>query len=85
MSKKIFALVCICALALAAFSGCAALQAIFFAESEEAWEQILLTVDNGGNGNEYFNNAKIYYYSESEPAASGDFWYYNDKNEPRCW
>ncbi len=68
-----------------AFSGCSALQAVFFAEGEEEWEQILLAVDNGGNGNEHFNEVKTYYYCENEPTVTGDFWYYNDKGEPRCW
>ena len=68
-----------------AFSGCNSLVTVFFTGSEAEWESILLNVDNGGNGNEIFINAKIYYYSESEPAEAGDFWYYNDKNEPRCW
>lgn len=68
-----------------AFSGCSSLVTVFFTGSEAEWESILLTVDNGGNGNDIFKNTKVYYYSESEPAVSGDFWYYNDKNEPRCW
>ncbi|MBR2387658.1 MAG: leucine-rich repeat protein [Clostridia bacterium] len=68
-----------------AFSGCTSLVTVFYTESQAEWEQILLGVDNGGNGNDYFNNVKTYYYSESEPESAGDFWYYNDKNEPRCW
>ena len=68
-----------------AFSGCTSLQAVFFSHSEAEWEQIIERVDDGGNGNDIIKAAKVYYYSENEPQEAGDFWYYNDKNEPRCW
>ncbi len=68
-----------------AFSGCTSLVTVFFKGSEAEWENILDNVDNGGNGNDIFLDAKVYYYSENEPTDEGDFWYYNDKNEPRCW
>lgn len=68
-----------------AFSGCNSLVTVFYAESEAEWTAILEGVDNGGGGNDFFKAAKVYYYSETEPTETGDHWYYNDKNEPRCW
>ena len=68
-----------------AFSGCTSLVTVFFTGSSDEWQKTLDRVDNGGNGNDILDNVKVYYYSENEPQTSGDFWYYNDKNEPRCW
>ncbi len=66
-----------------AFSGCDGLVTVFFMGNEAEWQNIIAKVDDGGNGNDALTDATVYYYSEAE--AEGDFWYYNDKGEPRCW
>ena len=66
-----------------AFSDCDALVTVFFEGDESEWQSILANVDNGGDGNSDLLDAKVYFFSETE--KEGDFWYYNEKGEPRCW
>ena len=66
-----------------AFAGCDSLVTVFYMGSEADWNDVLSKVNDGGNGNDNLKNAKVYFYSELE--AEGDYWHFNDKNQPRCW
>lgn len=55
-------------------SGCESFDTVYYAGTPEEWERIEIESDN-----EEFNNATIYYYSESQPTTSGNYWrYVND-------
>ena len=56
-----------------AFYGCEKLVEVFYKGDENAFQGI----DVGGN-NEYFNQATLYYYSETTPTTDGNFWHYED-------
>jgi len=62
-----------------AFNVCSKLNNIFFIGNAQEFEQI-----NIANGNNYFINAKKYYYSESQPAMDGHYWHYLE-NVPTAW
>ncbi len=68
-----------------AFSDCDALMTVFFLGSEDQWQTLLSSVDTGGGENDDLLGARICFYSEDEPDAEGDFWYYNESGEPRVW
>ncbi len=68
-----------------AFANCSNLKTIFFYGNETEWQNIASKVDNGGNANEDFLSAKVYFYSEQEPETDGNYWYMNNKDQPRCW
>ena len=68
-----------------AFAGCESLVTIFFGGSKAEWENVLSLVSDGGNGNDSLKHANVYFYSEEKPEAEGEFWYFNDKGQPRCW
>ena len=70
-----------------AFAGCDSLLTVFYIGSEAEWETVLSNVADGGNGNDKFKAANVFFYSENEPQGEnkGAFWYFNNKGEPRCW
>ena len=66
-----------------AFAGCDSLLTVFYMGSEEEWNNVLSKINDGGSGNDDLKSANVYFYSEVE--AEGSYWYFNDKNQPRCW
>lgn len=49
------------------------LETVFYSGTSEDWNLIQIQENNTG-----LTNATIYYYSESEPNESGNFWYYDN-------
>lgn len=62
-----------------AFYKCLALEEVFYLGTEEEWAQIKI----GKNGND-IKNVPVYFYSEEQPAADGNFWRYVD-GKPAIW
>lgn len=62
-----------------AFTECSGLVTVFFLGVEQ---ELSLSI---AHGNESFSEAKMYFYSESEPVSDGSFWYFDSNNKPRCW
>ena len=62
-----------------AFSYCNKLTIVYYMGSEQDWEQMDIGTDNRA-----LSNASRYYYSETEPEESGNYWHWvND--EPVAW
>ncbi len=70
-----------------AFAGCDGLLSVFFVGNDTEWKTVLLGVSDGGNGNDKFKKANVFFYSENEPEGENksSFWHFNNKGEPRCW
>ena len=58
----------------------AALKTIFFKGTEAQFDAIEIA-----DGNDKVLDAKVYYYSETEPTTQGDFWHYDKSNSPVTW
>ena len=56
-----------------AFWGCYSLKTVYYTGTESEWENISI-----GSSNSYLINATRYYYSETAPTASGNYWHYVD-------
>lgn len=56
-----------------AFDDCVNLQNVYYMGTEEEWESIFI-----GSNNSCLETATRYYYSESKPVGSGNYWYYVD-------
>ena len=56
-----------------AFDSCEALVEVFYKGDEESFKRITV----GGN-NQPFDQATLYYYSETTPETEGNFWYYDN-------
>lgn len=64
-----------------AFTGCTSLTEVYFAGSAENWNSITI-----GTSNDSLTGDKIYYYSESQPTVSGNYWHYaTDGKTPVKW
>ena len=57
-----------------AFSGCSSLEKVYYKGTAADWGRISISTKN----NSYLTNATRYYYSESEPTESGNYWHYVD-------
>ena len=62
-----------------AFALCANLSKVYYVGNQDDWNNI--TIDSG---NSCLTNAAIYYYSETEPTDSGNYWHYVD-GEVKEW
>lgn len=68
-------------IAFDAFTGCTSLTEVYFAGTAENWSAITINVSNDG-----LTGDKIYYYSESQPTVSGNYWHYaQDGKTPTKW
>lgn len=56
-----------------AFLGCKSFHTIFYKGTQEQFEQIDIA-----DGNEAFEQANLYFYSEEEPTDNGNYWHYED-------
>ena len=61
-----------------AFYGCPALEKVYYKGTAADWEKISI------NNNSDLTNATRYYYSESKPTGSGNYWHYVD-GKPTVW
>ena len=62
------------------FAYCSSLKTVFYKGTEEQLDAIEIS-----DSNESLANAKVYFYSETEPTTSGRFWHYNDEGEIVEW
>ncbi len=58
-----------------------AVKTIFYDGTEEQFDKI----DIAANGNDAILDAKVYYYSETEPQTEGNYWHYGSKGTPVTW
>ena len=65
---------------LSAFNGCTWLDKIYYQSTAEDWNKI----DNDGDDGT-LTSATRYYYSETKPTESGNYWHYNDNGEIEEW
>ncbi|MBR2479682.1 MAG: leucine-rich repeat domain-containing protein, partial [Clostridia bacterium] len=63
-----------------AFYDCDSLSRVYFAGTVEEWNSITM-----GNYNTDLTDATRYYYSETEPTTSGNYWHYGDDGVPTVW
>lgn len=63
-----------------AFAGCNALKTVFFLGNETQLDAMEIAPDN-----EALLDAKVYFYSETEPTAEGDYWHYDASGSPITW
>ena len=63
-----------------AFLDCEKLAVVFFNGTKEQFDAIKIN----GNNSELLG-AKTYFYSETEPTESGDYWHYDKSNTPVLW
>lgn len=64
-----------------AFHGCSLLKNVYFGGTAEDWEKI-----NIDSNNSYLIDATCYYYSETMPEESGNYWHYGPDGEtPVIW
>ena len=62
-----------------AFSNCRSLKTVYYKGTAADWGKISI-----GSNNSYITNTKRYYYSESKPTGSGNYWHYVD-GKPTVW
>lgn len=65
------------------FEGCEALRAIYYHGTESEWRILLGSITTDPR-TLHIDNATVYYYSETEPNADGNYWHYVD-GEPCVW
>jgi hypothetical protein len=63
-----------------AFDYCTNLTIVYYEGTEEDWANINIH----SYGNDALTNATLYYYSETQPTVSGNYWYYRS-NTPIIW
>jgi hypothetical protein len=63
-----------------AFSGCSSLQTVYYGGTASTWQGI--SIDSYGN--ESLTSATRYYYSETQPTTTGNYWHYVD-GVPTKW
>ena len=63
-----------------AFYDCSGLKSVYYGGTESDWANIEM-----GAANDNFWNAAIYYFSETEPTESGNYWHYDADGVPAVW
>jgi hypothetical protein len=67
-----------------AFYNCSSLKIVYYKGTAEEWAKI--SIDENFSGNKYLTSATRYYYSETEPTESGNYWHYDtDGVTPVVW
>ena len=64
------------------FYNCSKLTTVYYKGSAQEWNNI--SINNENNGNDCLTSATRYYYSESKPTGSGNYWHYVD-GVPTAW
>lgn len=63
------------------FSGCSSLTTVYYGGKQSQWTAIEIDSNNGE-----LTDATIYYYSETQPTTTGNYWHYDDENgAPTIW
>lgn len=66
-----------------AFNGCTWLDKVYYQGTAEDWNKIfIMSIDSS---NSKLKNAVRYYYSETKPTESGNYWHYNENGEIEEW
>ena len=63
-----------------AFYNCSNLTSVYYKGEVEDWKNIQI-----GGSNSAFTLAERYYYSETTPSDSGNYWYYDENGEIVVW
>ena len=63
-----------------AFLDCDSLSTVYYKGTSEQWEKIVF-----GWNNNRLTSASRYYYSETEPTNSGNYWHYDENNDIVIW
>ena len=63
-----------------AFANCITLNAVYYTGTASDWAKITI-----GSSNTNLTNATRYYYSETQPTASGRYWHYDENGNPTVW
>jgi len=63
-----------------AFWECDSLTSVYYKGTAEDWSGVTV-----GSNNTPLTNATMYYYSETEPATSGNYWHYDQNGEIAIW
>ena len=56
------------------------LETVYYQGTKSEWEEIFDCDEN-----EHLSLATIFYYSETEPTAEGNYWYYDLNGEVQTW
>lgn len=64
------------------FGGCTSFDTVYYMGTPSQWSAIM--VDTTFNGNVEILSATVYYYSETQPTTSGNFWHFVD-SLPAVW
>ncbi len=64
-----------------AFAGCALLTSVYYKGTENEWSNISIDSDN----NFFLTDATRYYYSETQPTVTGNYWYYDENGNIVVW
>ncbi len=62
------------------FAYCSSLKTVFYKGTEEQLDAIEIS-----DSNESLANAKVYFYSETEPTEEGLWWHFDSSNSPVIW
>ena len=64
-----------------AFANCRSLTSVYYMGTASEWSNIIIGIDNDG-----LKSATRYYYSQTEPTESGNYWHYDtDGKTPVVW
>lgn len=64
-----------------AFYGCTSLRKVYYQGTAEEWYEISFSSDEDYD----LTDATRYYYSETEPATTGNYWHYDENGEAVVW
>ena len=62
-----------------AFFGCSSLTSVYYKGTSLEYDKIIF------GDNSTFDNSNIYYYSETEPTESGNYWHYDESGNIKEW
>lgn len=63
-----------------AFYGCSKLKTVYYTGTEREWTNV--SIDNG---NWDLTSATHYYYSETQPTSTGNYWHYDENGDIVVW
>ena len=63
-----------------AFDRCYDLTNVYYTGTEEEYDAITIN-----SGNTQLSEATVYYFSDSEPQANGNYWYYDENGKVKIW
>ena len=66
-----------------AFDGCDILTKVYYKGTAEEWNNLSKSISSINNTN--LTTATIYFYSESKPTTTGNYWHYDENDNPVVW